>query len=82
MENLHNFRMLAEGLFNRDGYKLKDNMIFRFALPKKINKNQLEQIESLNIKYIYDLRSIEETVKTGTISLEHILIRNIKIMDL
>ncbi len=57
-------------------------MIFRFALPKKINKNQLEQIESLNIKYIYDLRSIEETVKTGTISLEHILTRNIKIMDL
>ena len=81
MENLQNFRMLAEGLFNKDGYKLEDNMIYHFALPEEINEIQIKFLESLNLKYIYDLRSVEETVKTGTISLKHGLTRNIEIMD-
>ena len=38
MKDLQNFRMVAEGLLNRDGYKLNDNMIYRFALPEEINQ--------------------------------------------
>ncbi len=56
-------------------------MIYRFALPEEIKEGQIKFLESLNLKYIYDLRSVEETVKTGTISLKHGLTRNIEIMD-
>ena len=65
MEDLQNFRMLAEGLHNRDGYKLKDNMIYRFALPEEINSRQIKHLESLNLKYIYDLRNVEESTKNN-----------------
>ncbi|KFZ26587.1 MAG: Tyrosine phosphatase family protein [Candidatus Izimaplasma bacterium HR2] len=81
MKDLQNFRMLAEGLLNRDGYKLKDNLIYRFALAEGINQRQIIFLETLKLKYIYDLRSAEETVKTGAISLKHGLTRNIEIMD-
>ena len=81
MEDLQNFRMLAEGLHNRDGYKLKDNMIYRFALPEEINSRQIKHLESLNLKYIYDLRNVEESTKTGVISLKYGLTKNVEIMD-
>jgi len=77
MENLQNFRMLAEGLFNKDGYKLKDNMIYRFGLTEEINEIQIKYLESLNFKYIYDLRNVKKKVKTSTISLKNELTRNI-----
>lgn len=80
MENILNFRCLAEDLINKNGKSIKENTIFRSALPRRASKNDVDTFNNLNIKYIYDLRSNDELSKDGEVIIEGIQVSNYNIV--
>jgi protein-tyrosine phosphatase len=62
MEYILNFRPLAEGLYTKDQKKIKRGMIFRSGAPDRASLNDIQDLHSLGITKIYDLRrDIERT---------------------
>lgn len=57
MENIHNFRGLAEGLRNKEGRQIKKNMIYRSGELSKASNDDIQKLINFNINTIYDLRS-------------------------
>jgi len=57
MENIFNIRTLAKGLRNRNGYMIFDDLIFRSGDISHASEKDLESLEKIQIKTVYDLRS-------------------------
>ncbi len=60
MEQIFNFRPLAEGLKNRENLSIDPKMIFRSAALDKGTEKDIEYLKSKEIDTIYDLRSNAE----------------------
>ncbi len=57
MQNIKNFRPLAYSLINAQGKGIKKHMIFRSGELSKASIEEIDEIISLGIKSIFDLRS-------------------------
>jgi protein-tyrosine phosphatase len=68
LSSLPNFRDLGD-IDSEKGIRIKKGLIFRSANPDKISRDDLEAIQSLNIKTIIDLRAAYEvSQRTGKIA--------------
>ena len=77
MEEILNFRPLAEGLRNRNKCMISPHAIFRSGAIHHANKRDLQSLESRNIRTVYDLRSGVEMkndvpVKEASFDIKHI----------
>jgi protein-tyrosine phosphatase len=59
MLNRINFRDFGGGL-TRDGKRIRTGLLFRSGVLQKLNENDKQIIESLNIQSVIDFRSLEE----------------------
>ena len=57
--NSRNIRDLG-GMVSTDGRRIKEGLLIRSAFLRMLDEEQIEYLDSLNIKYILDLRSTEE----------------------
>jgi protein-tyrosine phosphatase len=62
IENSPNFRSLS-GIHNKDGKKIKDDIIFRSGNFSKLTENDIKKFDALNITTIVDFRSDDEIKK-------------------
>ncbi len=76
MEQILNFRLLAEGVTNRQGKQIKN--IYRSADVSSASDNDIEQLLELGINNIIDLRSAEE--KSTPLTNENITITDFDII--
>ena len=52
-------------MVSTDGRRIKEGLLIRSAFLRMLDEEQIEYLDSLNIKYILDLRSTEEAERTA-----------------
>jgi len=62
IENSPNFRSLS-GIHNKDGKKIKEDIIFRSGNFSKLTENDIKKFDALNITTIVDFRNDDEIKK-------------------
>ena len=68
MENIINFRPLADNIQNRGGKRIKTNTIFRSGLLTGAAPADIAALHSMDVRYIYDFRSPFEVAAEPALS--------------
>ncbi len=78
MEQILNFRKLADGIVNSDGKKIKN--IYRSADVSRASNIDIEQLNQAKIENIIDLRNDDEICRHPLLDHQSIIIKNIQII--